>query len=62
MTYGLNEDFMLRFYLDSKDEPVAILEYRYQSSLNFTGSTTRSFSVEREKIDNIIKKITGAAN
>ena len=62
MTYGLNEDFMLRFYLDSKDEPVAILEYRYQSSLNFTGSTTRSFSVEREKIDNIIKKITGSAN
>lgn len=62
MSYGLNENFMLKFYLDYEQEPVAILEYKYQSSLNYTSSVECGYRVSRDKVDNIIKKITGVAN
>ena len=62
MSYGLDENFMLRFYLDYEDEPIAILKYKYQSSLNYTDSYEIGYKVSREKIDNIIKKITGTTN
>lgn len=57
MSYGLNKDFMLKFYL-SNNSPVAVLDYKYQSSLGYTGSIRQSYSVAREKVDNLIKKIT----
>ena len=62
MSYGLNENFMLRFYLDKTEDCIAILEYRYQSSFGFTGSVTTGYEVNRDKVDNIIKKITIPAN
>lgn len=62
MSYGLNENFMLTFHLGYKDVPVATLEYKFQSSLNFTGSVHSSYEVSREKLDNIIKKITVSNN
>ena len=62
MSYGLDENFMLRFYLDYEDEPIAILKYKYQSSLHYTSSCELGYKVSREKVDNIIKKITGATN
>ena len=62
MTYGLNDNFMLRFYLDRTEDCIAILEYKYQCSLGYTGSVTTGYKVNREKVDNIIKKITIPAN
>lgn len=62
MSYGLNENFMLTFHLGYKDAPIATLEYKFQSSLNFTGSVHSSYEVSREKLDNIIKKITVSNN
>ena len=62
MTYGLNDNFMLRFYLDRTEDCIAILEYKYQCSLGYTSSVTTGYKVNREKVDNIIKKITIPAN
>lgn len=62
MSYGLNENFMLRFYLDKNDGCIAILEYRYQSSFGFTGSSKIGYKVSRDKVDVLINKITGVAN
>ena len=62
MSYGLNENFMLKFYLDGSSSTIAVLDYKYQSSLGFTGSHKDSYSVSREKVDNLINKITGVAN
>ena len=62
MSYGLNENFMLRFYLDKNDGCIAILEYRYQSSFGFTGSSEVGYKVSRDKVDVLINKITGVAN
>ena len=62
MSYGINEDFMLRFYLDYEQNPFASLEYKYQSSLNYITSVKYSYKVSREKVDILIKKITGVLN
>ena len=62
MSYGLNENFMLRFYLDKTEDCIAILEYRYQSSFGFTGSSSVGYKVNRDKVDVLINKITGVAN
>ena len=62
MSYGVNENFMLKFYLNNNNDPIAKLEYKYQSSLHYTDSVEYCYKVNREKIDNIIKKITGVAN
>ena len=63
MSYGLNEDFMLRFYLDSQsNDCIAVLKYNFQGSLGYEGSVTNGYRVSREKIDNLIKKITVATN
>ena len=58
MSYGLNEDFTLKFYLDYSYKPFGVLEYKYQSSLGYTDSVERSYEVDREKVDSVIKKIT----
>ncbi len=58
MSYGLNEDFTLKFYLDYNYKPFGVLEYKYQSSLGYTDSVERSYEVDREKVDSVIKKIT----
>ena len=62
MTYGLNDNFMLSFYLDRTEDCIAVLEYKYQCSLGYTGSVTTGYKVNREKVDSIIKKITIPAN
>ena len=62
MSYGLNEDFLLNFYLNNNQEPVAVIEYKYQSSLGYTNKVDIGYSVSREKVDNLINKITGAAH
>lgn len=62
MSYGLNENFMLRFYLDKTENTIAMLEYTYQSSFGYSYTYDYGYEVSREKVDNIIKKITGVAN
>ena len=62
MTYGLNDNFMLSFYLDRTEDCIAILEYKYQCSLGYTSSVTTGYKVNRDKVDNIIKKITIPVN
>ena len=62
MSYGLSEDFILKFYLDSNEDCVAVLTYEYKGSFNDPHTVTNSYSVSRDKVDNIIRKITGVAN
>ena len=62
MSYGLNENFMLNFYLDKTEDCIAMLKYKYQSSLHYTDSYEFGYKVSREKVDNLIKKITGVTN
>lgn len=62
MSYGLNDDFILEFYLDYRNECIAVLTYTYKSSLGDKHSVHCSYSVSREKVDSIIKKITIPAN
>ena len=62
MSYGLSEDFMLKFYLDYNENCVAVLTYEFKGSFNDPHTVTNSYSVSRDKVDNIIRKITGVAN
>ena len=62
MTYGLSENFMLSFYLNNKSKVIGVLEYKYESSFHYTDSVRYCYEVSREKIDNLINKITGVAN
>lgn len=62
MSYGLNENFMLKFYLDKTEDCIAMLEYEYRSSLGYNRLYDYGYKVNRDKVDNLIKKITGAAS
>lgn len=62
MSYGLNEDFMVKFYLDNSQKPVAAVEYKFQSSLGYIKTVDFEYDVSREKVDNLIDKITGVTH
>lgn len=62
MSYGLSEDFALRFYLDKVEGCIALLEYTYQSTFGYSNTIDFGYEVSREKVDNIIDKVTGVAN
>lgn len=62
MSYGLSEDFALRFYLDKVDDCIALLEYTFVSTLGYSKTVDIGYKVSREKVDNIISKVTGTTN
>jgi len=63
LLYGLNENFMLKFYLcDHYTIVVAILEYQYQSTLGYTESIRIGYKVSRKDVDNLVDKINAIEN